>query len=130
MAEKQRRAPNSLKARGRNFWDRTLNDFDLEDGEMELLAEVCRTLDGLDSLAAAIARDGATVEGSKGQTVVHPALTEARGQRSVLRQLLKALDLPEDAAEQGVRPVVSLKKSAAAQSRWRAHNTAKAVNGG
>jgi phage terminase small subunit len=130
LAEKQRRAPDHLKARGRNFWARTLADFDLDDGEMELLAEVCRTLDGLDALAAAVERDGVTVSGSTGQTQVHPAITEARGQRAILHRLLKALDLPTDEAAAVTAPAVSLKASRAASSRWRAHNSAKAVNGG
>lgn len=130
MAEKQRPAPNHLRARGRNFWDRTLADFDLDHGEMELLAEACRTLDGLDALAAAVERDGVTVKGSMGQTQVHPAITEARGQRAILQRLLKSLDLPNDEAGAATAPAVSMKASKAAQSRWRVHNAAKAANGG
>ncbi len=111
--------------RGTAFWTSTTNQFDLTEAEHELLAEACRTLDNLDDLAATIATDGVTTTGSAGQTVVHPALTEARGQRVVLHRLLAALALPDD---EGV-PVQTARSSsarAAANARWN-RNGIKAV---
>lgn len=93
---KAQRAPAGLKARGRRFWRETLAVYELTDSELSLLTEVCRTMDNLDALADVIATDGATTVGSQGQTVVHPALTEARGQRLVLHRLLAALALPDE----------------------------------
>lgn len=90
------KAPAGLKPRGRRFWRDTLADFELTDGELNLLAEVCRTLDTLDALADTIARDGTTTTGSQGQTVMHPAVAEARQQRLTLHRLLAALELPDD----------------------------------
>ncbi|PYF99257.1 Phage terminase, small subunit [Georgenia satyanarayanai] len=90
------KAPVGLKARGRRFWKETLEDFELTDGELNLLAEVCRTLDTLDLLAATIAKDGTTTAGSQGQIVMHPAVSEARQQRLALHRLLAALALPDD----------------------------------
>ncbi|HLS02464.1 MAG TPA: hypothetical protein VK054_10880, partial [Beutenbergiaceae bacterium] len=70
--------------------------FEFSHAEGALLLEACRTLDNLDALAAAIAKDGATVKGSQGQDVINPALTEARGQRIVLHRLIAALQLPDE----------------------------------
>ena len=84
--------PNGLAERGATFWSATLDRYELTDAEMSLLFEACRTLDDLDRLADSIAERGAMTDGSQGQPVVNPALTEARGQRLALHRLLAALD--------------------------------------
>lgn len=113
-----RRAPAGLKVRGKRFWKASMEAFDFTDAETALLEEACRTLDNVDLLADAIARDGAMVLGSTGQPVVHPALTEARGQRVVLHRLIAALALPDDDG-QSVPSGRSLSASTAAQARWK-----------
>ena len=90
------RAPKGLAARGRRFWAVTTEAYTLTDAELELLLEVCRTLDTLDRLADVVVEHGATLEGSKGQRVVNGAMTEARGQRLALHRLLAALGLPDE----------------------------------
>jgi len=57
-------APTGLGARGRAFWRATVEGFDLERGELELLAEVAHMLDEIDELTAALARDGVLAAGS------------------------------------------------------------------
>jgi hypothetical protein len=103
--------------RGRAFHAAILAGFDLSGAELELLAEVCRSLDEIDALNAAVLRDGVTVEGSTGQTRVHPALGEVRQHRLALARLLGLLALPD---EQGVTVTagVSARAKAAAQARW------------
>ena len=91
-------APSGLQPRGTEFWRSIADEFELSDSEAQLLREACKTLDTLDDLAEAVERDGVTVLGSTGQTVVHPAVTEARQQRLVLHRLVAALQLPDDAA--------------------------------
>jgi len=103
-------APPDLAARGRKFWRETTGQFELAPPEMEILKEVCRTLDNLDQLAAAIATEGAMVSGSTGQPVVNPALTEARGQRLTLHRL-------------AVPSSQTIRAKRAAASRWRGHQT-------
>ena len=88
--------PAGLRDRGAAYWRAIVADNMPNDSETELLLEACRTLDNLDALAEAVARDGATTLGSAGQIVVHPALTEARGQRIVLHRLMAALDIPDE----------------------------------
>jgi len=110
-------SPKGLKARGKAFWASCHKVFEFTDSEEALLLEVCRTLDNLDALAASISKDGATVEGSAGQVVVNPALTEARGQRVVLHRLIAALQLPDEDGV-SVPTSASLKTSVAANARW------------
>lgn len=111
------KAPAGLAARGRTYWQTVVTDYELSPSELAILVEVCRTLDDLDRLAEAITRDGVTVLGSTGQTVVHPALTEARGQRLALHRLVSALALP-DAYGATVPTTGSLRGKRAAQVRW------------
>jgi hypothetical protein len=114
--------PAGLAVRGRRFWRETTEKYEVSASELQLLREVCRTMDNLDDLAAAIAADGATVLGSKGQQVVNPALTEARGQRLALHRLIAALALPDEVGE-AVPSVARLRASKAAAARWAGHQT-------
>lgn len=115
--------PADLKprGRGRRFWRAVVAEFDGTNVELELLEEACRELDELDELRAAVARDGATVAGSKGQTRTHPALVELRQGRAELRRLLDALSLPTPQGAGAVEDVVSLtsrRAQRAAHTRW------------
>ena len=85
----------TIPPRGQRFWDQTTAGYGLSESELLLLTETCRTLDVLDSLDAAVRADGPTTLGSKGQTVVHPAIGEARGQRLTLARLLSVLGVPQ-----------------------------------
>lgn len=114
------RAPSGLGARGRRFWRATVLTYELTEGEREVLAEACRTLDDLERLAGATAEHGAMTTGSTGQPVVNPALTEARGQRAVLHRLLAALALP-DPDGKSIPTTASLSARNAAASRWKGH---------
>lgn len=112
--------PPGLASRGREFWTTTTGKFELSEQELSLLIEACRTMDDLDHLAAAIKRDGVMTTGSTGQSVVNPALTEARGQRLALHRILAALALPdEDGA--AVKPARSIRAETAAKARWAGH---------
>lgn len=112
--------PTGLAARGRRYWQTTTEAFELTDSETEILLEVCRTLDDLDRLSAAIAKNGAMVAGSAGQPVVNPALTEARGQRAILHRLVSALALPDDDGH-AVPTATHTRAATAAAARWAGH---------
>lgn len=111
------KAPAGLQARGRRFWRDTLGAYELTDSETALLLETCRTLDNLDALAAAITADGTMLTGSAGQPVMHPALTEARGQRAILHRLIAALALPDDDGAT-VPTGHSIRGKTAAAAKW------------
>ncbi|SDO18947.1 hypothetical protein SAMN04515671_0085 [Nakamurella panacisegetis] len=106
-------------------------EFDPSQSETEILTEICRTLDNLDALNAAIAANGAMVDGSKGQRVVNPCLTEVRGQRLALHRLIAALGIPDDEGD-SVPSVTKLRASKAASARWSGHRrevARRVVNG-
>jgi len=111
------RRPAGLRAPGRRLWDAILARYELRTDELEILEQAARTLDVIDELRLAVAREGATVPGSKGQPRVHPAAMEARQQRLVLASLLRGLGIPETS---GVRDEDSTSSRArrAARSRW------------
>lgn len=113
-------APAGLDKRGRRYWRDVQGAYELSDSETQILTEVCRTLDDLDRLAAAVTRDGAMVKGSAGQPVVNPALTEARGQRAILHRLVAALGLPDDEGDT-VPTGHQLRAQAANTARWAGH---------
>jgi len=109
------------QGRGRKFWQRVVGEWECSPAELELLAEACRTLDELQALRRAVAREGATVAGSTGQRRAHPALTELRLGRGELRRLLDALGLEAAVgAEEGgeVVTLASRKAQRAARARW------------
>ena len=108
--------PAGLSPRAESFWRKSAADFELTDGEVELLAEAAYLLTEIDGLRAALARDGLTVAGASGQPRVHPAFNEVRQHRMALMRLLKALDLPSEDEQ----PVSQTSKDAraAAKARW------------
>jgi P27 family predicted phage terminase small subunit len=111
----------AAQGRGRRFWQRVVGEWECSPAELELLAEACRTLDELQALRRAVAREGATVLGSQGQRRAHPALTELRLGRGELRRLLDALGLEVAAGAAEDEEVVSLtsrRAQRAARTRW------------
>lgn len=116
MAEDVKR-PVGLRARGKRFWDAVCAEYDLSGIELELLAELCRTLDELDLLSRVLRKDGVSASGSKGQLRMHPALIELRSSRLVVSRLAAQLDLPDDDGA-AVRSATSLRASKAANDRW------------
>lgn len=88
----------SLGPSGRALWDSVVTDYELEEHELALLREACRTVDLLDGLAAIAAADGLVVDGGKAGPKTHPALVEARQLKIALARLLAALRLPSGEA--------------------------------
>ena len=83
------KAPKGLGARGKRVWDAVCEEHDLDIVQQVTLEEACRAADRLDVL------DGRVREGDDG------ALSEARQQQNVMKQLFAALRLPDAA---GVKP--------------------------
>lgn len=125
MTARKPSPPPHLGARGRTFWRITLADFELSDVELELLRECCQLLDECESLRQAVDQDGTIVTGSAGQPRVHPALGELRQHRLALGRLFAQLALPDD-VDDTLRTPAQARATKAAQTRWGAHNVAKA----
>ena len=83
------KAPKGLGARGKRVWDAVCEAHELDIVQQVTLEEACRAADRLDVL------DGRVREGDDG------ALSEARQQQNVMKQLFAALRLPDAA---GVKP--------------------------
>jgi hypothetical protein len=92
MAEKPR-TPEGLRAPGKRLWASIVDVFDLDEHELAMLVEACRTVDVLDLLDARVRSEGPTVTGPQG-VKANPALVEARQQRIALARLLAVLRLP------------------------------------
>jgi hypothetical protein len=111
-------APVGLGEAGRGMWAEVTSVYVLTAPERRLLGQACRTLDVLAELDTVVEAEGVTAEGSKGQTVTHPAVSEARQQRLALGRLLAQLALP-DPEGQTIRSPAQVAAHAAAQARWR-----------
>lgn len=119
MTDKKPPAPRGLSPRGRAFWKAVHADYTLDVAEVELLVEVCRALDECEALHAVIEEQGRTVEGSRGQVVAHPALSELRSTRLMLGRLLAQLELPDE--DGGSLPTsLQARGRRAAAGRWAA----------
>ena len=97
--------PAALGKRGRRLWRALTTAYELSDSELEILAEASMTADLIDRLADQLAAEELVVEGSCGQTALHPDEGEIRQQRDLLARLLGRLALPgdEDAEDAAAR---------------------------
>jgi hypothetical protein len=80
-------------------------DVSLEDESnpnREVAIEACRAKDRCDVLAELCATADVMIDNGKGQPVTHPAWVESRQQANILKQLVAALRLPDQAT--GKRP--------------------------
>lgn len=68
----------------------------------EVALEACRAKDRCDALDAVCRSEPVMLDNGKGQPVAHPAWVEARQQANILKQLIAALRLPDEAS--GKRP--------------------------
>lgn len=106
-------APKGLGARGRRLWNEVTEEHDLDPVQRVLLEEACRCADRLDRLEGKLSgredawvnlrtrAESMTDEGVTIDLVIDGALSEARQQQNVFKQLLASLRLPDEA---GVRP--------------------------
>lgn len=106
-------APKGLGARGRRLWKDITEEHELDPMQRVLLEEACRCADRLDRLegklsgredawvhlrsrAESMADESVTID-----LVIDGALSEARQQQNVFKQLLASLRLPD---AEGARP--------------------------
>lgn len=98
------KAPDGLGTSGRALWDAVAGPYELEQHERVVLLQAGRCADYLDQLSALAASEPLTVTNSRGDEVVHPAITEHRQQSITLSRLLASLRVPTgDEAERPQR---------------------------
>lgn len=93
-------------------------DVEGDQHDVEMVLEACRIVDVIDGLAAAVAAEGSTIAGSRGQTVVHPAVPEIRQQQLAFARILGQLNLDADELGKVLTPRQASSQRAA-QKRWR-----------
>ncbi|MBB5641788.1 P27 family phage terminase small subunit [Cryobacterium roopkundense] len=122
--------PTVLGDRGRTLWAQIHETYEFDPQDTNLVIEVCRTLDTIDTLAAAIAADGVMVTGSQGQLVMNGAVGELRQQQAAYARLVTMLNLNAAATGSALITATSASASAAANARWSKVAQAKRANRG
>ncbi|WP_067891236.1 hypothetical protein [Nocardia vaccinii] len=108
-------APRNLSAAGRKLWTKITTDYDLRADELRVLEDACRESDLIDTLEAESRGAQLVVQGSTGQPVINPLISELRQHRSTLASLFRQLKLPDEGANPEAR---SASARAAANARW------------
>ena len=115
-------APDGLGVAGVELWSAILGDLDngweLDARELELLGQAAIVADRLQALDEAVRRDGTAIKGSRGQTVVHPAVAESRQQRLALVRLLGAIEVVDPAEARRSATPAQARARRAADARW------------
>jgi phage terminase small subunit len=114
--------PDGLEKRGRALWRSLQRALEFDEHESQILLELCRTADVIDSLANVVVTEGVLTTGSTGQTVVHPAVVELRQQQAGFARLTAALNLSETIGSTpgsvSMSRAISTQAQAAANARW------------
>lgn len=114
-------APKNMGPRGLDFWRKVTGAYELRVDELRVLEEACRTMSLIEKLEEGAASEPLYMEGSQGQQVINPAISELRQQRNTLKGLLLTLKLPDEAEPVGDTPR-STQARDAAKSRWAVHH--------
>ena len=94
--------PAGVTGSGRSLWTSTVAAFELDEHELALLREACRTAVSIDGLQAVIDRDGVLNTSPQGVRA-HPALVELRQQRICFARLVAQLGIPAGDSADGQR---------------------------
>jgi hypothetical protein len=87
-------APTGSSPAAKRLWASVVDAFELDEHELALLTQACRTVTLLDALDVVLRREGPMVDdGSRS----HPAAVESRLQSIILARVLAALRLPAGA---------------------------------
>jgi hypothetical protein len=89
------RAPEGLKIGGKRLWNRVAGPFELEQHELSLLLQACRTVDLLDRLQKVLDEGDVVISSSQGLKA-NPAAVEFRQQALALARLMGALAVPSE----------------------------------
>lgn len=107
------RVPSGLSDAGKKLWRDTVAVYVLRADELVILKDACREADLVSRMEADLRTSDLLIEGSMGQKVVHPLLSEVRQHRVTMAALLRGLKLPDDAGAGQTN-----QQREAAQSRW------------
>lgn len=92
---KTRAAPRTLEAAGKKLWQEIAGEYELRPDEYRILEDACREADLVDVMAKAQRAEPLLIEGSQGQMVLNPLVSELRQHRATVSTLLAKLKLPD-----------------------------------
>ena len=106
--------PRPLGSHGAALWDRVQREFAISDcGGLELLCQACQALDRAESLAEAIARDGAVVYNRAGAPRSHPSIRDELQLRAFIVKTIEKLGINFESIKPVGRPSAAI--------GWRGH---------
>ena len=99
------RPPRKLGQHGTALWNWVQRDYGIDDvGGVELLCQACQTEDRAESLAEAIARDGAVIYTRNGVPHTHPSVKDELACRAFIVRTLEKLGINVESIKQPGRP--------------------------
>jgi P27 family predicted phage terminase small subunit len=104
MAEKAKRPPAHLSPAARKWFRSVIEDFDLEDHDMNLLVLACEALDRGEQARKTLLEHGVTFIDRFGCPRAHPCVAIERDSRLAYARLLRELSLSEDGDKEAPRP--------------------------
>lgn len=112
--------PNGSSDGAQALWYALLQAYEFNLGEMAILEQVINTKSHMDEVEGDWRRDGSpmTAEGSMGQPVTDPRISEMRQLRSQYAALIKALNLPTDGGDERRRPGRPTRANSKPGARW------------
>ena len=112
-----REIPAGLSPRGAALWTHVSDGYQLGPDEVEVLVELCRTVDLAEVLAAECLANP-MVDGRFGRTL-NPAVREVRQQRAEMRHLAAALGLPDSTGKPNIESGNTKRARRAANARYK-----------
>jgi len=91
--------PPDHLARSESLWRSTVEAFELEPHQLELLLRACQAADVADEARTTLSTEGLTFAGADGSPRAHPAVAIERDARLAVARLLRELRLDEEPAE-------------------------------
>lgn len=91
--------PPKHLARSVDLWRSTVDEFELESHQLELLRRCCEASDTADAAGEVVRAEGVTVLDRFGAARAHPAVAVERDARLAVARLLRELRLGEEPAD-------------------------------
>jgi hypothetical protein len=111
--------PDDLGPEGSKLWASVFDEFGgLDPHHIAILEHACRQATLIARLESAVAKSGTRVKGAAGQWVISPEISELRMQKSAFITAMRALQLPGEEPETGVKMSRSESGRYAANVRW------------
>ncbi|MGE2717579.1 P27 family phage terminase small subunit [Mycolicibacterium litorale] len=122
MTDKPSMPKGQFGTEGKKLWKELTEVFNFTDepAKLRVLFDACKLADTIKRMDDEAANAPLVVEGSTGQPVIHPCISQANSARSLMATLLSKLGLPDadhEVAAMKAKRTASARK--AAQARWK-----------